>query len=302
MILVEQHEVDQFLQDHYSEQMQHVLNDFIELCSAFQVATLYPRLIDVVNDYNADDKDSTELKFLGVFTDTSDEIFEAHQIRVHQETHLDIRNELLSVLATLQDVENYIPILRILESSFSTDEKFARIAETCCRLTMEEVLQAVESIDPSTLSILQTILYQKEEGEETPLLANELEHKLRANYEDFIAVFGKDNLGYKFIEMGLPIGHPFETYEPFVKEYVKAETIEQTALNLVSVFFMSPLTYLDPARVFKIVSERLFDHDTTDQFVKIELEITKAVAKLRHYQESMKLAKTQSQEAGIATP
>lgn len=274
----------------FSEELQSEIQNSFALFDAFEHRQAYVYLPDIVLDIDADNTDLTQLKFLSAIHEQLDVIFKAHQIDLSEGVELSVKNQILSVLFRLQQLEDVVPVLRILESSFSDEEKIAKIVEAYSELDEASVLIAIESIHPSTLEQLQFFLYAQEEKEEKePEIDPGVLNEIQSNLKDFFAICGQDNLAFEFIQSGMTVGRPIKLYYPYVKEYLIAEEDVQSAKNLLSLFLMAQDTYQDPLQIYRIYSESLVLDN--EQRMRIETQIGALLNELHHYQEAQDVAK-----------
>ena len=274
----------------FSEELQAEIQNSFALFDAFEHRQAYVYLPDIVLDIDADNTDLTQSKFLSAIHEQLDVIFKAHQIDLSEDVELSTKNQILSVLFRLQQLEDVVPVLRILESSFSDEEKIAKIVEAHSELDEASVLIAIESIHSSTLEQLQSFLYIQEEKEEKELeIDSGILNEIQLNLKDFFAICGQDNLAFEFIQSGMTVGRPIKLYYPYVKEYLIAEEDVQSAKNLLSLFLMAQDTYQDPLQIYRTYSESLVLD--TEQRMRIETQIGALLNELHHYQEAQDVAK-----------
>lgn len=282
--------VQGYIAQTFSEPMQAEIQNSFALFDAFEHRQAYVHLPDIVLDIDADNTDLTQLKFLSSVNEQLDVIFKAHQIELEEDTELYVKNQILSVLYRLQMLEDIIPVLRILESSFSDEEKIAKIVEEYSELDEATVLVALKSIQSSTLETLQSFLYtQEEQQEKKPETDPEVFKKIQNTLKDFFVICGQDNLAFEFIQSGMSIGYPVKLYYPYVKEYLVTDNDKQSAKNLLSLFLMAQDTYYDPLQVYRIYSEALVLD--LEQRMRIETQMGALLNELRHYQEAQDVAK-----------
>lgn len=282
--------VQGYIAQTFSEPMQIEIQNSFALFDAFEHRHAFVHLPDVVLDIDAENTDLTQLKFLSSIHEQLDVIFKAHQIEIEEEIELFIKNQILSVLYRLQVLEDVVPVLRILESSFSDEEKFSKIIEEYSELDEATVLSSLKSIQASTLEGLQSFLYNQEERQEkTPEVDPEVFKQIQDTLKDFFAIHGQDNLAFEFIQSGMVIGHAIKLYYPYVKEYLITDNDQQSAKNLLSLFLMAQDTYQDPLQVYRIYSEALVLD--IEKRMRIETQIGALLNELRHYQEAQDVAK-----------
>ena len=282
--------VQGYIAQTFSEQMQAEIQNSFALFDAFEHRQAYVHLPDIVLDIDADNTDLTQLKFLSSVNEQLDVIFKAHQIELEEDTELYVKNQILSVLYRLQMLEDIIPVLRILESSFSDEEKIAKIVEEYSELDEATVLVALKSVQSSTLETLQSFLYtQEEQQEKKPEIDPEVFKQIQNTLKDFFVICGQDNLAFEFIQSGMSIGYPVKLYYPYVKEYLITDNDTQSAKNLLSLFLMAQDTYHDPLQVYRIYSEALVLD--LEQRMRIETQMGALLNELRHYQEAQDVAK-----------
>lgn len=280
--------IDSFISENFSAECQHDIRDTLALCDSFEYDQVYQQFQDILFDADADEKDATRLKVVALFKDSTDALFSAHQIELADEATLSDRNQILGVLILLQSIEDPTPILRILESSYSEEEQFSMIVECHSTLDQAKVLEILVRIEPSTLKILQDLLYAKEELlDSISTISEEVKGRLVKNLRDFFEVHGKDNLAHQMLENGIEAGYPLKLYYPYIHEHLISESEEETALNLLSLFYMSYESFNDPVKTYYKYSERLFTGKSITVIAKVESLLTNYSTKVRDYQKAL---------------
>lgn len=280
-------EIDSFIEERFSEERHHDLEDALSLFDAFEYAGIYQKLSDVLGDLRDEEADSIELKFLGAFEESYAFLFGQHQITLESDVSFSIQNEILGVLYRLQNSEDPVPVLRLLESSFSEEEIFAKIVESFSMVDEATVLSSVKEIEPSSLRILQTFLYQKETmASEEEQLDPETKAQLVKNLKDFFEVHGKEALAFEMITNGIEVGYTLKLYYPFIKDVLVTEDDTTTAKNLLSFFFLGSDTFNDPLKVYQQQSETLFHSYSSERIMRVEVLLGKLLNDLRQYQKA----------------
>jgi len=277
-------QIDEYIETHLSPELSDEINASFILFDAFEYQNPYVKMLDVLNDLSNEDSEITQREFLEVFSTGLDELLQAHQVVVFPETDLSTKNQILAVLYRLQKLEDPIPVLKILESDKSDEEKLAAIIDQYSLLSEGEVLSAVESIQPSSLQVLQTYLYGQEKSEEEPKTNEEIQKSdlLIKNLRDYIHIAGEGSLAEEMMVNGINPGKNFDLYYPFIASLIENPDDGVIAKNILSAFFMSSNTFSEPLKAYRAFSEKLV-HDSA-RIPKIEIKISGLLEDLRNYQ------------------
>lgn len=278
--------IHSFIENHFSEEMQDEVRASFMLLEAFNSTEVSERLEDILYDGNYDDTDQIEQNFLECIDHYLDILLEKHQV-VLKDTSLEAKNQIIAVLYQLQRLEDPVPPLRILETDLSNEEKFSKIVSSYSELDEVDVLDYLESVAQPTLDRLQDFLYQQEEDiqNRTSLIEPKTEKEmLIRNLRDFFTLHGTESLGYSMIESGIEPGYSFSTYYSFVKKHLIGSNDASTAKNILGLLFLAMDTWNEPLESYRKYSEEILE--TTDRTMKVEVELTNLLNRLREYQKA----------------
>jgi hypothetical protein len=277
-------EVIEYIDSHLPKELGDEVRASLMVFDAYGYSKPYITLQDAVTAPEAEDTDLLQSTFFQIVQEGLDAILAVHRVVLMDEVDLATKNQILGALYRLQYLEDPVPVLKILEGEDDDEGKLARIVEIYSDIDHGTLMTAIESVDPTTLTVLQDFLYQGEKENEEAETPESLMQKslLMANMKDFILLNGKDCLAAEMITNGIQPGHLLSLYYPFVKDLLVTENIEQTAVNLLSFFFLGRDTYAEPLKAFRVMSETLIEN-TTDM-VKIEVKLTELIEALRNHQ------------------
>ena len=281
-------EIDSFLENAFTEEAAGEFKASLMLFDAFEYAKPFDDFSDILYDIEAEDKDITREKMISAFNRHLTAIFTAHQIALVDDVEIYVKNQILGVLYRLQHLEDPVPVLRILESSVSDEEKLAKIIDEFCLLDETEALSAFDAVSEETLKSLMKHLYAQEElltkaVEEDPK-DQETKALLVKNLKDFFIVHGTDCLAHQMLDNGVQPGWSSRLYYPFTKDLLVVPDDNQTAKNLLSFFFFAVDTFNDPLKVYHVVSDHLLTG--TERITRIEVKIADMINAVRQYQKA----------------
>lgn len=279
-------EIHNYIQTHFTEQFQSELLGSLVLFDAFDHARAYEPFPDILFDTTRDENEVVRLQFMAAINDGLDYLLQEHRILAFDEVDIGTKNQILSVMYRIQHLEDPVPALRILETDLSDEEQLARIVAEYSVLSEEQILEAVASVDSSTITLMRDYLYQQEAHlkEPDPPSVSKEKTLILENLSDFFAVHGQDNLGYEMLSNGIQPGHVVRLYYPYIHEHLVVDDDRQTAKNLLSFFFLASDTYNDPLPVYRKYSDSLI-HDHP-KIVRIEALFTQLLNDLRNYQKA----------------
>lgn len=276
-------EIAEYISLSFSEELQADIQGSLSLFDAFELQGAYASFPDILHDVEADDTDLTQMKFLSLIHENLNKLFKAHDLEVSENASLYNKNQVLSVLYRLQHLEDPVPVLRILETMLSSEEMFAKIVESYSMLDECVVLETVTSVGETFMNSLKAHLTEQE-AEPIEELDQVTRSKLASNLRDFFHNHGSKNLAHEMISNGFAIGLEIKLYYPHVAEYLVTPDDEETAKNMLSLFFMARDTFNDPLKTYRTYSESLIPN--TERIMRIESKLAAMLNSLRHYQKA----------------
>lgn len=261
---------DTYLSDEYKAEVfrSFQLFDFFEYRQASQ------GFIDILNDANNISSDDLKDRFTQELHDKLDFMLNEHTVKLTDEATIHEKNELLYAFGLIQHLEDYTGVIRILESFEDNETQLSLILEDLCVLDQTQIMMIVESFQPKILATLKAFIYQKE-SEETTI--DDRDAKILRNLRQFFGVHGKDNIAYKLIEANMLVGARFTTYLPYVEGNLVEENNDATALNILSLIYMSIDGFNNPLLMYRKYSYQLL-HDL-NKVSAIEVLVMRLMAK-----------------------
>ena len=288
-------EVNEYIETHFTEEFSSSLRAAMFVFEAFDFNKIYGDLADVLYDFEADQTDFTNQKFVACFNSNLDDILTHHHVSLNKETCITKKTIIIGVLYRLQYLEDPEPVLKVLETFQSDEEKFSLIIEMFSDLSQVEVLEAVESVDPISLTTLAEYLYKQEELLEKVSdveISTETQTSLYENLKAFFSLSGQTNLASNMAANGIVPGFALSLYLPFVLEGVRGDDVKQTALNTLSLFYYSQDTFKDPLKALHEHMEDLgFFGDTG---IAIEREFQELINQMNGYRKANDVARAVS--------
>lgn len=282
-------EIENYITATYSPELRGEIRASLMVFEAFEYNKPFDDFPDVLYDVDADNADLTMGKFVVVITNHLNALLQMHKLTLVEDADLATRNQVCAALYRLQHLEDPVPTLRILETTdLDNVDKFSRILAQLTTISEPQLLATIESVDPIALELLANLLYDQEEKAKKIEAENmddlKLKQQLLANLKDFFLVCGTDNLGFELVENGVLLGHPATLYYPYIGEQLVTENDDQTALNLLSFFFLASDTYNAPLESYRSHSEQLINGHA--RIMNIETLIARHLNDLRQYQKA----------------
>lgn len=270
-----------YLESAFTEEMQEEIARSFSLFDAFEYDQAQTPLIDILmNQSNLSSADMQD-QFMSRLHEGLNFVLLQHTIRCTPDTTIYQKNELIRGLAHIQRLEDYTPIIRTLETLESDEFQLATVLSMVSALDTGAIMHEIESFNPRLLKHLKNYIYDKEES----LPVEERgDKKLVGHVRFFNHVFGDNNLGSQMVRGQLRIGEMFETYLEYIRDVFVGPTDEQTAINLLSVIYLSGDGFNSPLLVYRKYSFQLLQD--LDRTSKIEVEILRHIAKLSEYKKA----------------
>lgn len=241
-----------YIANYFTEDMQYELYKSFNIIEAYEYNDPYSMLINILTVELEDDDKKTI--FLGRITFMLNEILENHTIVLTDEATFSETNTIADTLYNIQHLEDYSAIIELLESLETSDIILATILADHCGLSATKIMSIIDSYDDEVLVKLKAFIYAKEESDIEPMDVTAIRSKAIL----FFDKYGKDNAGYALIEGNVDLGLPFETYITMIGDSsITNSTIDQLAINLLSVILLSKEGSNDPLMTFRNHSELL---------------------------------------------
>lgn len=150
-------------------------------------------------------------------------ILTMHHIELNETADLNICVDICRAILLMQSWMDKDRILSLCNAQEEATERFAALVEEVTGVTMTRLLDALESVDDTTLALLAREITDElpEDEEEGPMVPPGQIHKLRA-YRDFIL----DNklVAFRLLRLGYRIGYDLEVY--LAKAAMTLDTME----------------------------------------------------------------------------
>lgn len=273
--------------------MDEILKDYIESTFNFEMKLEIYKSFNLFFDYSLENfeedfieitmlesktaKEDNQDRFIILLNEKIDFIVRAHQLKLSEEATLEQKNELLRALFRLQSLEDYTGVISILETTESNLEKFAIIIADISNLDEATVHELVISDDFTLLASLKSYIYLKEDSEYQEV--NESEEVVE-QAKHFFKFFDGDYVGRRLAKSVL-LGQRFESYLPFIEDSIVVPDNDETAINILSIIYISSDTFNDPLNSYRKHSLRIL-HDL-NAVSKIEEHVIGLIGKFEEY-------------------
>src|SRR5574343_171603 len=234
------------------EQKENLLNSF-QLFEDFELKNYEEDFIGIIMMESYHHTEDILNFFYELLNEKLDYILSEHRLKVSSDCSISFKNELLRGLNRILSLEDYTPILRVLESLETNESKFSSILSDITSLSEVEILENVVEISPVMLTSLKSYALVKDK-KENDIPSQDLIEKTSA----FFNCFERDSIGKQLVSVIL-LGQKFKDYLPFIKDEILSGSEEDVAFNILSVMVFSKDCYNDFISGFRNNSSLLFD-------------------------------------------
>lgn len=269
-----------YIETNFTQELSQELLKSLQLFDHFNYKAIYEKVFNRIMD--AHNQDSAELRD-NIVLDIREGlnfIFKAHTILVYDDASIANQNELLTALALLMRLEDYQPILTVLDSMESDEEILASIICDLCSFDEVKLFTVIREFNPDLLETIKTYAQGKTLVEDVDDLGRE-----RSSCIDSLAVFkelyGEDALGVQMLKSQAIVGAPFRSYIPFIENDMVGQNHEQTAKNFLSVLLLSGNGNNAPIITYKKYVERFIN--SIEEIQKIEPIMLKMINEIENY-------------------
>ena len=277
-----------YIEESYSYEKACELKASLFVFEAFNYQNIYTDLADIFYDIESDDITLTQLKVLACITSALRYILNQHKVDVQEETTISVMNDMVSVLFRIQYLEDPTPVLKILEGMASNEEKLSKILSIYSTLDEVVFLENIRVVEDAALKSMAAYLYQLEDRiaslAEPELEKEKQRRQITELIKDFFKVHGVNNLAHQIASNHILEGFELHDYIPYVQHAIKSNTVDQTALNVLSLLYYASDTFTTPVQSFREHSEEL--GFSAVESAAVEAKMTGLIALLEEYRKA----------------
>lgn len=247
--------IEVFLDNFFTEEFKDEVLRSFSLFEAFEYQTAYSSFIDLINEQSYASSDNLKDRFVKELQQKLDYILTQHMVALNPAATVYEKNEVLTALFRIQHLEDYTGVIRTLEGNESDEYQLAIILSELCALDETRLMTLIESCRREMLVKLKEFIYAKEKNQP---IVEEVDKDLIRHLKLFFATLGRVHTAADLVESGVLTGAPFETYLPFVENVLIVQNNPaQTALNILSIIYLSENGYKNPIEVYRQYSFQL---------------------------------------------
>lgn len=246
-----------FAEDTFADEVVDNIRKSFSLFEAYDYQDAYQGMYEIATDESSTTIDSRMSLFIIELCSQLDFIVKQHLILVDDDTTLKQRLVLLDALYRLQHLESYAAIDAILGSEQDPIDKMSLILEDLTEYDQGYFLTILKEVDRRSIFLLEKFVETKLSPEETKPVDKKLIERIKL----FNHTLGKENIGCAMVEAGMAVGYPFDVYLPFISNDILDDSDEVTALNILSVLYITDTQYGQMVQVFREVADKLMPID-----------------------------------------
>jgi hypothetical protein len=237
--------IETFLMYYYTPEASNEITRSFRLFDKFEYKDIEIDFINIVSQQSIKSSDELVDSFNVNLHEKLNYMLNEHTIMTVSSATITEKNEILTALYLIQDLENYTSTICVLESLEEDEVILSTILAELCILEPHDILGLIESFNPVILKTLKKLIYSNETITNTPVNQDHI-NVLNA----FFSLYGKDNLGGLMITNGIRVGDNYSNYVEFAETIIGSNN-NQTAINLLSVIYMSEEGYLNPVLTYR---------------------------------------------------
>lgn len=273
--------LEEFVETYFTEEMQTQIKRSFDLFDFFDFSMAYQGFPNIITDESNLGSDGQVDRFFLELHKQLNIVLEQHSIKMIDTASIYEKNEIIHALAFIQHLEDYTGIIRTLETFEPNEVQLATILSELCMFDQIKIMELVETFNPRMLQTLKKFIYQKEEAAENK---DPKDTKIVKHIKFFNSVFKEDNIGAQLARSNILIGEAFETYLDYIQDIVITPDDSRTALNILSVLYLSRDGFNSPLLVYRKYSYRLIQD--LDKVSRVEVQLLNHIAKLNEYQKA----------------
>ncbi len=251
-------EIARFIQSNYTPEYQADLAMAISVMYQFEHDGIQDTLCELLYAPGGEDSDALSVSFANTVEDSLKELVRMHGVTAEEATlshHLEIMRGIYHV----QGTEDPIPFLRIIEGNTQTaEEKLAAILASFSSYGEAYFIAILTEVEESLLTRLYLKLSEQESEQKDD--EEEANQALIDNFKLFVHRYGKSNLGYMVVGMGVALGLPIASYLDYFTGHIDTTHPDTATMDLLSLFFLAEDTWQAPIEAYRTYSEQLINN------------------------------------------
>lgn len=237
-----------FLETHHPFEYQNEVYRSFKLLEGFEYPNLYSNYIDILSNESYTSTEQLIDDFDIMMHRQLNTVLDHHRITLVDDASHIQKNEILSALLTLQTLDDYTPVMMVLESLETSEEKISLLLEDYCSMDQTEIISIIADFNSITLENLKQYIISKEQLERESIDYQVLLPRLKQLFK----LHGKDNIGYQLIQQDVKPGYPLEIYLELTEN-----NFDKTPINILSLLLMTLESQTSPIELFRKYSEML---------------------------------------------
>lgn len=262
-----------YVEETFTDELKLEIKRAFNLFDYFEYDTAYLGMIDIVMNESNHSSETMHDLLVREINVKQDYVLRQHTIELIEEATISQKNEILQALAQIQNLRDYSGIIRTLESFESDDAQLASVLSELCILDETQIMVLIAEFDSTLLSNLKSYIYARE-NEENPVV----NVKLVENFKTFCEIFPDPTIGQVLAKSGVLMGERFSSYLTHVEEELKQMDMDNAALNMLSVLYLSTDGFNSPVITYRKYSGRIFVN--LDTISRVEVKLLGYIAKV----------------------
>jgi hypothetical protein len=272
-----------FINTAYTEEMQREIYSMFQISESFDMKDPYSAFLDIVTDTGSTNQEILADQFISVVHDRLDFLLHEHTIRVIDGCTIAHKNQILNGLYRLMALEDYTGVIAALESFEDQYATLALILSEVCMMDSTEIMLTIDHISDTLLIRLKQYVYAQERPESVPPDASNIIMRLKV----FTEMFEGHGVGIDLVTAGFMVGESFSTYYGYVSKDIIGESDDATALNILSIIYMTPEGVTNPIGVYRDHSAEIFSDLQT--ISKMEVAVIRHIGHMQEHLAQMEV-------------
>ena len=257
-----------YINTYFTHELKSQIIRLFELLSKFGVTGYDTDFINIISNSSFASTDDVYSEFISEINKKQDYILKSHFLIIRDDATILQKNEIISALYNIQDLEDYSYVSNCLESLEDDLIIISKILSENCGLSNIVIMDLIVEFNPLVLNSLKNYIYSLEEVSDEIKIDTDYS-KIIKNFQCLYEVYGSDSVGYELYINGMKLGLDINIYMPFVKDdLLVVSDIKQTSINLLSVIYLTQESLINPIQVYRKISFEILQDTNLIQLVE----------------------------------
>lgn len=153
--------IESYINVHFIPEMQNEISRAFSTLDAFNYVDQELPFINLLMTEDLSESPDIQGMFIQTIIDQQEEVFKAHLLEISEHSSLYERNEILSFLLSVMNLEDYNDLETIFSQAVDAEHAFSTACSNYCSLGEHRALELFTRVDPVSFNLMKKFVHKK---------------------------------------------------------------------------------------------------------------------------------------------